>query len=94
MPLLTFNTKKEELLARRKKRTIRHNVALWKKRIENKSNNRILHTWWRNPRFMRRFKDCYKMGIARWTAYAIVTGAQLTDGDAYLDGFDTLQSNC
>jgi len=90
MPLVTFNTKQDRLLAKTKKRTIRHNVKHWQKRLENKKKNHNLFVWWRNPRLMRRFTDCYKMGIARWTRYKILTGAELTEWDATLDGFETL----
>jgi hypothetical protein len=67
-----------------KKQTIRLNVAYWLK-VFNSTNK--LDIWWLNPR--NQHPDCYKMGVASGeikTKY----GKDLTDEDAFKDGFDSL----
>lgn len=92
MPLLTFRVKKEHLLSKRKKKTIRKNAQRWFRMATNakKKGSKLLHIWWKNPRTKRYTPDCYKMGIARWTGYYGVHGYDMDDHLAFEDGFDNV----
>lgn len=91
MVLLTFNSKKKQLLDGSKETTIRKNVDYWwsmSQRYLERSQPLIFDMWWLNPR--NQHPDCYKMGQSHNVSMVVKPGSAFSDYDAELDGFNSL----